>query len=505
MALTPEEQAELDALKQEVGGLTLEEAQELDALRAEFEGGMPAGEEDSALQTLADFARGQAQGGTFGFADELAGLGGAALDLQGLSPQVEALAQGQEAVAQEASLQDPQMVAERMRAEGFSPQEIAEQLEFLASRGDVDTPSTYEVYRDRARRLDEEAAGRSPVANIAGQLGGALTTGAATGAASIPALAAEGALFGFGGAEGDPLEQLLSTAAGGATGALLGAGGKALGKGSQWLKEKLARGAEKQAVRALEPTTKQAGKIYDEARMGRMLLDEGVPARTNEKMAQRVTGLEREIGSQLDEFYDSIGGQGISNKQLQNALKARADKLSGKAANKKIVRELRDFADDIDATNKSVYKPSDIREERILVDDNVNWQSDAINQKSAREIRNVLRKEEDALIDKAAESGKGAYYISKEGLSDDFIDLKKRFGDAADAATIARQSSAREKSGMSLRDLLQGPVMTLTKAAVGNPKSAAARMMDAASRASVPTPSAGQINRLIGSRDPYSF
>ena len=144
-----------------------------------------------------DFARGIAQGATMGFHDELTGAVGGVLDPGGMRERLAESAQGVEALRQEASAQDPRQVVAQMRQEGFSDQEIAGQLADLSRFQEKESPNAYTYYRDKARGLQKEAEERSPIASGAGQLLGALGTGGLIGAKSIPALIAEGSLYGL--------------------------------------------------------------------------------------------------------------------------------------------------------------------------------------------------------------------------------------------------------------------------------------------------------------------
>ena len=93
-----------------------------------------------------------------------------------------------------------------------------------------DIPNIYTVYRDKARKLDEAARQRSPLAMGAGELVGAIGTGGAAGVRSIPALMGEGALYGFGSSQGDALTQLQDAGEGALTALVAGGAGKGLEK-----------------------------------------------------------------------------------------------------------------------------------------------------------------------------------------------------------------------------------------------------------------------------------
>jgi len=461
-------------------------------------------------ETAEDFARGVAQGATLGFHDELTGAVGAAIDPQG----VRDVQKDVEALRQQAAAQDPNLVAQQMKAEGFSDEEIAGQLSDLARFQEKQGPSAYEFYRDTARGLQEKAEERSPIAAPLGEVGGALGLGALTGAASLPAITAESALYGLGSSSGSATDQLTDAATSGALGLGFGALGKGMGKLFDRAKNYLKGSAERQAVKAMNPTTGQVEKIYDPQRMGRALLDDGVvgPFRSPEKMEKIAKTQEKKLAQDLDKFYDAVGGPGIPREELAMKLVQRAEELNRSTANKPVVKKVLKFADDIASDQKKVLKPKDVRTERMDLDDTIDFASKAKNKKAALNIRDVLRRTEDEAFDTA-------------GMGRDAIDLKRRYGDIADARKILKKTAARDKSGFSLRDMIfqsglaggaagvggytQDPELAAalyfgTQGARKFGRGGAARFLDNLSKMQAPN-MAPTLNRIVQTQNPYEF
>ena len=393
--------------------------------------------DDSAGQTALDLGRGVAKGATAGFADELTGLAGAAVDPQNLGAMTEesgALAGG---VRAEAAAQDPRQIVNDMREMGFSDEDIRDQLADVEKFKEAEAPDLYDVYRDRARRLDVEAEERSPIATAAGEIGGAITSGALAGAAKLPALAAEGALHGFGTAEGTAEDQALQTLMGAGTAAGLGAAGKGVGKLVEKGKKALGSAATKQAVKSLEPTTAQKSRIFDQERMGKQLLDEDIVGalRSPEKMLKKSDALVEKLGNKLDTAYDDVGGAGIPKQKIVDDLIDAAAKLDAEGvANKPAVNKILSFAEDFEKKGGSSVLPKALRSEHQALDDTINYASEATSKNANKIMRNIFRlNEEDAF--KAA------------GVDDGLVSLKRQFGDAADAKKILKRTASRDGSG----------------------------------------------------------
>jgi hypothetical protein len=186
-----------------------------------------------------------------------------------------------------------------------------------------------------------------------------------------------------------------------------------------------------------------------------------------------------------------------------------AENLAGEVANKPIIRKILDFTDDLVEGKKSALMPKDLRSQRRAVDKVTNFQSDAPTQQANQTIRDVLRRAEDEAFD-------------AQGLGTEFVDLKRKFGDIADARRILDRSSAREKSGtltelmknvgiggvglggyQSDNDALMAAAL-LTGAGRKIGHGGAARILDRLSKVNTPT-AAPAINRLIQSQNPFSF
>lgn len=519
--MTEAELAELQALENELGGLTQEEFNEMKELE-KLERQMKA--QGDTPSTAQDFATSMGQGATMGFGDEISGALGAVLDPQDYSAMLAEAQAKKDALRAQIEAQDPALVAQQMRAEGFSDDEIIQHMADLKRFGKGELPSKYELYRDQARRASEERSDRSPIASTLGEMTGAIGTGVLTGAASIPAMMAEGAVYGLGSAEGDASSQLTDAALSAATGAGLGVIGKGAGKVFDKAKNYMSSAAERQAVKALNPTTAQMKGIFDEQRMGRALLDEDLvgPLRSTSSMQKKALSAEQKLAKDLDVAYDEVGGPPIPVEEVAARLTQRAEEIAPEVANRPVVKKILDFTDDL-IDGKARLDPKDLRKQRRAVDKVTNFNSDAPTQQANQTIRDVLRNVEDDAF-------------SAQGLGDEFVALKRKFGDVADARRILDRSSARDKAG-TLTELAKQAglggvgglgyqtanpyLMGAAALGYGARKvghGGAAKALDRMSKMGAPTmripftqqrmgliPSSQVLNRMVQANDPYSF
>jgi len=201
---------------------------------------------ESALETVSDYLQSIGKGASFGLTDELAGAVGAAID-----PVVTSL------------------------IEKDVPEDLKEKPKPITER--------YQEARDYAREQQKLSAERSPITSTIGEMQGALTSGLATGAASIPGLAAEGALYGLGESEADLTKGELGEAAKDVLkGAAIGAGTGALTKGAGKAYEKFLK--PKLAKKSTQLAEKGTGQLLETTPMDRVKLKQsGVSLPSKEK------------------------------------------------------------------------------------------------------------------------------------------------------------------------------------------------------------------------------
>ena len=228
------------------------------------------------------------------------------------------------------------------------PNPTAELDQNLANQGfKIQGPDTsYVAERDANIKRREGLEAENPKAALAGKVAGF--------AATVPALAGAGTAASFGGralqaakggaiagaltnpgdVEGEvanPLQEIgargKQAAKGAATAALVqGAVEKVASPIASWIKGKLSGGAEKMAVKALNPTKSQVERLKvsgKENNLGRMLLDEGAIPKVGSTNAilNRVSEKKEQIGQKLGELLESAGdAKVISGKTLADTL-----------------------------------------------------------------------------------------------------------------------------------------------------------------------------------------
>ena len=330
MALTAAEQAELAALSQDPeiqaiaapiqqpqqtapipAGLTPEEAQELAALQNDPEIQAFTTAQPAQLEQPQQPQPRPVEAAVTGF--------GQAATL-GFLPQIQA------AVGQ--VLPDPSAgVDEELAAQGFTIEQ---------------DPETYTQARDAFIRRNQKLAEENLAASAAGQVGGAVASGIATGGLGIAAKGATlaqraataaktGGLLGFlenpGDTEGEvnPL-QIRGRLGNAATGAITGAvaqgaleGVGAVGKALKELPDTVKNFAELKAVKSSGAMLKDFRKLFDTGRAnkaGRLLLDRNLVQAGDdvERIAKKVSILKNETGQQLGDIYSKVNDELLDRK-----------------------------------------------------------------------------------------------------------------------------------------------------------------------------------------------
>lgn len=288
-------------------------------------------------QTGDDFARGAFQGGTLGFADEIAG-------------------------ALQAPIGAAKSIANKFGA-------------------DFDE-SEYTAARDDSRLLDAQASERSPGAFTSGQVAGSVASslipglnvvkGAKLGGTALAA-GKQGLAMGLGDSTGKNVGELaLDSLIGlgqGVAGGTVGYGlGKGLEKGAQYagktfnrIGDYLSDGAEKLYVKATGATGRESQKFAEGA--GRKLADRGMIkfGDTPENIATRLQGAMDEAGGAIDSSLKGLDAQGVmaNVENVTQGLEEQIKSLAKDPSQASTVRRLQSIVDDIKATGSNAVPVSE--------------------------------------------------------------------------------------------------------------------------------------------------
>lgn len=187
----------------------------------------------NALETLSATTQGVGKSASFGFADELSGAVGAAID--------------------------PLVTGIQERLAGV-PEDMREQTKPFGER--------YKESRDFARKDYEQTAKESPIASTIGEIGGAVGTGLVGGTGKLLTRAAiEGGAYGLGESQAEDIGGMAVDTAKGA-GLGLGTAGLVKGAGTAYnkiLKPGAEKAAERGAGRLLETTPLDRAKLSQQA------------------------------------------------------------------------------------------------------------------------------------------------------------------------------------------------------------------------------------------------
>lgn len=374
--------------------------------------------------------RGAAQGLSFGFADEAAGLGEAALDWLKNDPQ------------------------------GFM--------------------DNYKKHRDESRDLYKKAETANPGTYMTGQVAGAiapalLTAGGST-AATAASLAAQGAAQGLGSSEADLTEgdvggALRDTAIGTGTGLVAAGAGKLLnkipvGKMAEKAGQYLGKGAERLAENATGATANQAMKF--EANAGRELLDRGLVGfgDTAENIANKVSAAKSAAGKEIGDSLAQLDAKGVVS-QVDNVvaqLESQIDELSKVPGNEKIVRQLQAEVDNLYERGVSQLPVSEGELAKRAYHGQVNNFSPEADKKAAGYLGDAFK----------AESERAAT-AADPALADKFMQSKKDFKLFSPIEEAAEKRAAQQAQSPfgGLSDYIAGG----TGLAAGGPVGAAASVI----------------------------
>jgi hypothetical protein len=327
-------------------------------------------------------------------------------------------------------------------------------------QGEGDLKSLYEKNRDEQRAKNEQSKKDWPKTYGATQIGASVVPTVLTAGTSIPAMAASGAAQGLGYSEADLTKGEVGQAAkdtaiggviGGGTGAVVQGVSKFTPTILKYLSGKLGKGAEDLAENATGATGKQAAEFVPGT--GRYLLDKGKVKiwDTAEDIAERAAqGMEtagKQIGSALDEL-DAVGTQ-ASVDNVRNALLKQADDLAKIDGNQQIVNQLRAKADELINRGESNIPISFGEKAKVAHNRMVNSFSPEADKNAAYHISTAYRKE----VERAAEAA------DKE-IAKKFMEAKKDYNILApvEAAASKRALTQSQSPIGGLGDMVAGGV-----------------------------------------------
>lgn len=344
----------------------------------------------------------------------------------------------------------------------------------------------YAAGRDKYRSEDAAARASNPKTFIGGELGGGVLTGFAPGIGiakgastvkNLSNLVAQGVLQGIGSSESDTVGGNVADAAKGGAAGLVGAGAGRLV--SKLIPNAVQTGkyATSKAIEHLRPTPKVARVLGPErlAAVGQEALDSGAIQFGSKAAdtAERLAGQRDVIGKEIGGYIDEAGKAGRTVDPATVAQKFQSeviDPLKGQAANKanvaKLEQQKADFLEHYGGDAN--LTPLQIEEEKRAVQGGINYLTDP---KAAQEAQmgyaNVLKN-----------AGEGAVNNPL------FKTAKDRFGKVADAQMMAeRTAGLTDGTGMfqKLHDLSAEQIAAqalihgepLTAAAVGGARALA--------------------------------
>ena len=188
------------------------------------------------------------------------------------------------------------------------------------------TSGTYIKGRDESRKLNEMAQAQNPGSYLAGNVGGSIASGIATGGigtATMPArlgmAAGQGALAGLGGAEGSASNQLKETVtgaglglAGGAVGEAAGAGIKALGNLSS---RKALEAVNLRGTNAKKLITKKGSTEENLLAKGEDMKNLGILDSNPEQQMTNINSKLSSVGQKIGDFKQALPDN-LSNNQF---------------------------------------------------------------------------------------------------------------------------------------------------------------------------------------------
>lgn len=361
---------------------------------------------------------------------------------------------------------------------GFSD-EIAGGLEALyekAKGSDRELKDLYQQSRDESRRLNQYAAAQNPDSYMGGEFTGGLASsfipglGIAKGAklaGTVGKAALQGSLMGIGASEKENLAGLAEDAK---SGAIIGAGGGALGHvlgsvadniaRSNFVKKMLMRGsdetqgiAERLAARSVGAERGTIKKIGGDKvqQAGRYALDEGLitPFANADELIERNKLVQDKAGKAMSDVYNKIDSQGIRLFDPMNV----ADQVEGQlggfwrspinagetAQLDRMLESIRMRGGKEGADKLSLKAAQELKEEIGKV---AKWKNNVVvsdKEQMARDAYGIINK----AIDDAVETG--AEVVQVPGLKETLGQAKDRYSKSKVVEELLQNKYAREQ------------------------------------------------------------
>jgi hypothetical protein len=327
-------------------------------------------------------------------------------------------------------------------------------------QGEGDLKSLYEKNRDEQRAKNEQSKKDWPKTYGATQIGASVVPTVLTAGTSIPAMAASGAAQGLGYSEADLTKGEIGQAAKDtAIGGVIGGGAGAVVQGVSrmtptvvnYLSGLARRNAAGLAVNGTGATGLQASRMAPGT--GEFLLDNGITrfGSTAEGVANRAGEAMRQSGDEIGRVLETLDNNGVtaSVDNVVAALQRRITELDRVPGNERIVRQLTDEIDTLIQRGQSDLPASLAEEAKRAYQSNVNYNSPEVDKKAATHLASAFRNE----VERVAENADPA-------LANTFREAKRSYGilsPVEEAAT--RRTAVLEQSPLGgLGDMVAGGV-----------------------------------------------
>jgi hypothetical protein len=186
---------------------------------------------------------------------------------------------------------------------------------------------------------------------------------------------------------------------GGVTGAVASKAGDLLSKAADSTQDV----ADRFTLRALGGTKGQMNKIGDKASdLAEFVRSEGIisPTASSQEIAERTSAAVGRFADQTKPIYEEAAESYLPTGRLLGKIDEKIASLKNNPGNAPIVAKLEAYKNNIIDTGNIGYNPSDLRQFRKLVDNTVNFNSDAASQLGKQEMRWMLRDAEMGQIEK---------------------------------------------------------------------------------------------------------
>jgi hypothetical protein len=291
----------------------------------------------------------------------------------------------------------------------------------------------YKKHRDESRKNYKSAEEANPGTYMAGQFAGGAGTALLSGGTGLGALAAQGALQGFGSSDADLTEGNYKGAIGDTViGGSLGAAGEAVGrlggkllskvpvgKAFDAVSEGLGRGAEKLALKATGATGRQAEQFAPNA--GRELLDRGIVrfGQTPEDVARLASKTNDEAGKAISQALGTLDDRGVtaSVENVIDVIQGRVKELSETPGNEQIIKQLNKELDNLYERGQSVLPVSKGEISKRNYQAQTNYASPEADKKASAQLASAFREEVESAAMKADPS-----------IANKFTEAKRTYG-----------------------------------------------------------------------------